>query len=167
MNDKTYNIRKSNAPPLVWGKPKALSSKLEAQSSMTRGRLLLYPNNGCWKRGRGDPPIQPVDTAQRANSSSVDLCMHSELSPEVSGQVAVKYKIETTGNQDSAEQHRAMINPRKTSTCEINRRFLQGKFHRLKAFRRYCIPHVRALQEKMSLVLSDPCKRCCEKNRVH
>ena len=96
MKNSYHNIRKSNAPPLVRGKPsdkpKARSSKLEAQSLKDRGWPLLYQLSIYPDRERGDPAHDPV------LETSVKLCVVSALS-------AVKNETET-GKQNFAGQHR-------------------------------------------------------------
>ena len=96
-----HNIRKSNAPPLVRGKP---VSGQKARSPIAGGWQLLYLRDGpmdkqfqftahgSWLVARG----------MKLNKTSVALC-------EVSALSAVKQKTKI-GKQYFAGQHRALLN---------------------------------------------------------
>ena len=94
-----HNIRKSNAPPLVRGKP---VSGQKARSPIAGGWQLLYPKSNCPDRGRDDPDYGPDRQTQFVNKTSVALC-------EVSALSAVKQKTKI-GKQYFAGQHRALLN---------------------------------------------------------
>lgn len=100
MNE-LHNIRKSNAPPLVRGKPfiglEARSLKLEAQSSLTRGWPLLYYSLENLDCRRDDSDCKTKGPAQIVMKTSVAHCAHP-ANIEVAGQLTETGEQKCTGH---------------------------------------------------------------------
>ncbi len=93
VND-IHNIRKSNAPPLIRGKP---FIGLEARSSLTRGWLLLYYSLGSLDCRRGYFACNANRAAQIVMKTSVAHCAHP-ANIEVAGQLTETGEQKCTGH---------------------------------------------------------------------